>query len=447
MKRLAKTIASVLLTFAVVLAAVPQTAGAATVTYLSNEFNVLHIVFKSAVLNHSFFGKQITGVETYSQYDLQRKLDTGEVFKPLMEHTTDGLCVTPVFDTIVIEEPLAAERIRGVYGEGYCVDPEDISDILDKYLALGDYQQIYVSAPIGKIADGWGGLGGTWYKGVAYAEMQTAPQAASYLHETIHCLDSKAWMEGYNPIGLHEAYDKYDYSRSVFYYLEEYEVENQQRDYMINDLSYQPNGAKGDKDGLPYQVYSFTHKINISQEGAADKLHELGLFAGVGDNADGTPNYDLKRAPTRYEAVTMLVRLLGKEEEARAGMWQTPFTDVIDWAKPYVGYAYTHGLSNGTGATTFSGERPVTAAQYITLVLRALGYSSDADFGWEWSWIFSDRIGLTNGEYDDDNIAFTRGDVVTISYSALITQTKRGEMLYRTIIDSSQWEDVFQKNI
>jgi hypothetical protein len=45
---------------------------------------------------------------------------------------------------------------------------------------------------------------------------------------------------------------------------------------------------------------------------AADKLHTLGLFQGTGSNADGTPNYDLARTPTRAEAVTMLVRLLGK---------------------------------------------------------------------------------------------------------------------------------------
>ena len=49
---------------------------------------------------------------------------------------------------------------------------------------------------------------------------------------------------------------------------------------------------------------------------AADALHTLGLFNGTGSNADGTPIYDLDRTPTRHEAVTMLVRLLGKESDA-----------------------------------------------------------------------------------------------------------------------------------
>ena len=45
---------------------------------------------------------------------------------------------------------------------------------------------------------------------------------------------------------------------------------------------------------------------------AADTLHSLGLFNGTGTDANGNPIYDLDRAPTRHEAVTMLVRILGK---------------------------------------------------------------------------------------------------------------------------------------
>lgn len=51
---------------------------------------------------------------------------------------------------------------------------------------------------------------------------------------------------------------------------------------------------------------------------AAEALYQLGLFQGTGKNADGSPKFDLDRAPTRAEAVTMLVRLLGKETEAKS---------------------------------------------------------------------------------------------------------------------------------
>ena len=52
---------------------------------------------------------------------------------------------------------------------------------------------------------------------------------------------------------------------------------------------------------------------------AANVLYELGLFQGTGTDADGKPIFDLGRTPTRHEAVTMLVRILGKEEEAKSG--------------------------------------------------------------------------------------------------------------------------------
>lgn len=96
---------------------------------------------------------------------------------------------------------------------------------------------------------------------------------------------------------------------------------------------------------------------------AAETLYGLGLFQGTGTDAAGRPNFDLERAPTRAEAVTMLVRLLGKEDAARAGAWQTPFTDVADWAKPYVGYAYANGLTDGVDPTHFGGGRTVTATR------------------------------------------------------------------------------------
>lgn len=152
---------------------------------------------------------------------------------------------------------------------------------------------------------------------------------------------------------------------------------------------------------------------------AAQTLYEMGLFSGTGKDANGNPNFDLDRAPTRHEAVTMLVRLLGKENEAKNGTWNTPFTDVVEWAKPYVGYAYTNGLTSGTSSTTYGGNQIVTASQYLTFVLRALGYEVGKDFQWNKAWELSDKIGLTDGRYNSNTSTFTRGDVVIISNNAL----------------------------
>lgn len=151
---------------------------------------------------------------------------------------------------------------------------------------------------------------------------------------------------------------------------------------------------------------------------AAEELYELGLFSGTGKDANGNPIFDLDRSPTRQEAITVLVGLLGKTEEAKAGKWNMPFTDVDNWAKPYVGYAYANGIASGTSATTFGAKDTVTVSQYLSFMLRVQGYESGKDFQWNKAWELSDQIGLTDGRYDENTKKFLRGDVVIISLQA-----------------------------
>lgn len=178
---------------------------------------------------------------------------------------------------------------------------------------------------------------------------------------------------------------------------------------------------------------------------SADTLHALGLFEGIGIDTNGMPIYDLDRMPTRAEAVTMLVRLLGKDAEAKSKTWNHPFTDVPSWAAPYVGYAYVHQLTIGTGKTTFGSSDYVSASQYLTFVLRALGYKSSEDFQWDKAWKLSDRLGITNGDYNTTN-TFLRGDVAIISNRALAAQQKGSsktlaqELISNGVFTNTQYE-------
>lgn len=167
---------------------------------------------------------------------------------------------------------------------------------------------------------------------------------------------------------------------------------------------------------------------------AANTLHALGLFNGTGTDANGNPVYDLDRAPTQEEAITMLVRLLGREEEAKSDDWRMPFTDVSNWAKPYVGYAYAYNLTSGTSETTFGGKQKVSATQYLTFVLRALHYEDGTDFQWDQAWKLSDEIGLTSAQYTSDS-SITRGDVATISLKALSVLNKYDTTLLDELLD------------
>lgn len=157
---------------------------------------------------------------------------------------------------------------------------------------------------------------------------------------------------------------------------------------------------------------------------SAEALHDLGLFQGTGTNADGTPIYDLDKTPSRNQALIMLVRLLGKEAEAKSGTWDIPFTDVSAEMKPYVGYAYANGLTTGYTAESFRGGQKVSGNQYVSFLLRALGYESGKDFEVAKATELSDKIGLTAGQ---SLAGFTRGDVAQLSAAALSTPLKDSE--------------------
>lgn len=185
-------------------------------------------------------------------------------------------------------------------------------------------------------------------------------------------------------------------------------------------------------------VPTFAHAANDEATAAANALHELGLFNGTGKDEEGNPIFDLGRTPTRFESVTMLVRLLGKASEAESNTYNTPFTDVVAWARPYVGYAYANKLTSGTSGTTFGGTGNITVSQYITFILRALGYQSGTDFQWDKAWELSDQLGITNGQYNENTTNFTRGDVVIISYRALSCKIKNSnQTLVRKLYDES----------
>ncbi len=161
-------------------------------------------------------------------------------------------------------------------------------------------------------------------------------------------------------------------------------------------------------------------------EDAAKELYDLGLFLGVGKDASGQPIFELERPATRHEAITILVRLLGREEEAQSRIWSIPFSDVDDWAKPYVGYAYANGLTKGVSSTEFDGKQEIDATQFLTFVLRALGYTSGNDYEWNRAWELTDQLEITHGQYAN-NIKFTRGDVAIISRNALSAHLKDQE--------------------
>ena len=150
-------------------------------------------------------------------------------------------------------------------------------------------------------------------------------------------------------------------------------------------------------------------------------MKKLGLVRGAADGME------LYRGNTRAESITMLIRLLGEEAPALSRDHIHPFGDVAEWAKRYVGYAYVRGYTKGVSPTRYDGQSLTTAGQYMTFVLRALGYSEEAgDFRYETA--LSDAVGLgvidsaTYAEFQSGE--FRRDQVMHLSYLALHAKVK-----------------------
>jgi|GEM_PF-7098996 len=156
----------------------------------------------------------------------------------------------------------------------------------------------------------------------------------------------------------------------------------------------------------------------------ADVLHALGLFSGT------EAGYELENAPTRIQATVMLIRLLGKEEEALAETRQHPFIDVPAWGDRYVGYAYGAGLTKGYSPWEFGSNILCDAKMYLTFLLRALEYSdANNDFTYNKAVDFSETVKLISLDYmrELDSRSFYRDDMVRCSYLALLTKMKTTE--------------------
>ena len=149
----------------------------------------------------------------------------------------------------------------------------------------------------------------------------------------------------------------------------------------------------------------------------AEALKSLGIFQGT------NKGFELESTLTREQAVTLIVRLLGAEAEAKEKSPEHPFTDVWAWASPYVGYGYQNGLVKGMGASTFGYGQLVTEAQFLTMLLRVLQYEDGTDFTWRKSAELAGQLGLpVVGDARD----YTRGSAVEVIWALLRLKFKSG---------------------
>lgn len=166
----------------------------------------------------------------------------------------------------------------------------------------------------------------------------------------------------------------------------------------------------------------------------ADALKAMGLFRGTSKTS-----YSLQKTATRAEGLVMFLRLLGLEDEALAYTGSCPFTDMrrSDWCYSYVAYAYSKGLTTGTSKTTFSPNDAITAQQYITFLMRAMGFAEGTAFTYKTVLQDCVRQGLFNAKEIStmSGGAFLRCKMVYLSYYSLFSAIPdTGRMLASSLV-------------
>ena len=123
--------------------------------------------------------------------------------------------------------------------------------------------------------------------------------------------------------------------------------------------------------------YKDVDASNDHQE-AIEVLQAVGIMTG-----DQNGNFNPDGSITRNEMAVIMAHLLNLDYDYYRGT--NPFTDVPEWAAPYVAACAAEGVVAGIGNGQFGGDQKVTAAQASLMIMKALGYFENAeDFGSDW---------------------------------------------------------------
>ena len=169
---------------------------------------------------------------------------------------------------------------------------------------------------------------------------------------------------------------------------------------------------------------SYADVTSKQNEEAIEVLKTVGIMVG---DENGKFNPDAK--VTRNEMAVVMCNLLDYTVASYKGT--SPFTDVPEWAEPYVAACYTNGITSGYDAKTYGGSDTVTTGQAALMLLKALRYFQySADFGSDWL-VETTKNGSTAGLFDGvatgAKEALTRNDVAQMVLNALEADLVKAE--------------------
>ena len=189
---------------------------------------------------------------------------------------------------------------------------------------------------------------------------------------------------------------------------------------------------------LPWNTIWTMYNSKLS---AGQLLFDLGLLYGSTlESGKAELELDLDGVTTRAQAGIMVVRMLGKDREAREQKYEHPFADASGdyaWVSDYVGYLHKNNLVEGVEPTRYDCGRRTSANDYMTFMFRVLGYSDKGetpDFTWAESVEFGVTKGLAKaGEYRSGGEIY-RMDLALLGARALTLNAKDNERLLDKLV-------------
>lgn len=167
---------------------------------------------------------------------------------------------------------------------------------------------------------------------------------------------------------------------------------------------------------------------------AADVLSALGVVSGTGDG-QFSPDGHL----TRAQLCKMAIEILGMGNQAKSQAYRTIFSDMgsTHWARGYVNLAAITEIPEGSksrlmlglGNGQFGPDREVTYQEAVTLALRILGYSEEANRTWPHGALAAaTRLGLDQDlEISNPAGPITRAQTALLFYRTLATPAMGSE--------------------
>ena len=146
---------------------------------------------------------------------------------------------------------------------------------------------------------------------------------------------------------------------------------------------------------------------------AIEVMQMLGVMSGVDEE-----NFNPDATVSRNEMAVIMCHLMDLKPSG-----VSPFTDVPEWAQPYVAACYANGVTAGYDATTYGGSDPVTTTQAALMVMKPLGYFGyTGEFGESWN-LAVIKQGTEIDLFDEVNAgvndAMTRNELAQMVLNAL----------------------------